>query len=192
MNNTPLLDFDFLYELDHNRNRTTFARITSLNTNNYPIERIEGVVTAGSITLDGSSAVRRVCNLTLTTGNLNINNVYWSLTTRIKIEIGIENNLKTSKVNGKIIDYTKIYPNIIWFPQGTYILTDFKTQAQVNNYTITLSGKDKMCLLNGDVGGVFNAETQLDTERVEQEDGTWVDEKRSIAYIIRELIHHYA
>jgi hypothetical protein len=49
-----------------------------------------------------------------------------------------------------------------------------------------------MCLLNGDIGGVFNAETQLDTERVEQEDGTWIDEKRSIAYIIRELIHHYA
>ena len=37
-----------------------------------------------------------------------------------------------------------------------------------------------------------NAETQLDTERVEQEDGTWVDEKRSIAYIIREMVHHYA
>ena len=183
MMNTPLLDFNFLYELDHNRNRTTFARITSLTTNEYPIEKIEGVVTAGSITLDGGSAVRRVCNLTLTTGNLNINNVYWSLTTRIKVEIGIENVIK--------FNYPK-YPDIIWFPQGTYILTDFKTQAQVNNYTITLQGKDKMCLLNGDIGGVFNAETQLDTERIQQEDGTWVDEKRSIAYIIREMIHHYA
>ena len=183
INNNPLLDYDFLYELDHNRNRTTYARITSLTTDNYPIERIEGVVTAGSITLDGGSAVRRVCQLTLTTGNLNINNVYWSLTTRIKIEIGLQNVLQ--------VQYPA-YPDIIWFPQGVYILTDFKTSAQVNNYTITLSGKDKMCLLNGDIGGVFNAETQLDTERVEQEDGTWIDEKRSIAYIIREMIHHYA
>ena len=183
MSQNPLLDYNFLYELDHDRNRTTFARITSLNINSYPVERIEGVVTAGSITLDGGSAVRRVCNLTLTTGNLNINNVYWSLTTRIKVEIGIQNVLQSK--------YPR-YPDIIWFPQGVYILTDFKTQAQVNNYTITLQGKDKMCLLNGDIGGVFNAETQLDTERVEQEDGTWIDEKRSIAYIIRELIHHYA
>ena len=83
MRNNPLLDFNFLYELDCNRNRTTFARITALTTDNYPIERIEGVVTAGSITLDGDSAVRRVCNLTLTSGDLNINNVYWSLTTRV-------------------------------------------------------------------------------------------------------------
>ena len=49
-----------------------------------------------------------------------------------------------------------------------------------------------MCLLNGDVSGTFNAETVLDSERVEQEDGTWKDEKRPIYYIVREMIHHYA
>ena len=192
MTNYPLFDAQFLYELDQNRNRTTFARITSLTTDGYPVERIEGIVTAGSITLDGGSAIRRVCQLTLTTGKLNINNIYWSLTTRIKIEIGIENNVIAYDNNGNQKNYQEIYPDIIWFPQGVYILTDFKTQAQVNNYTITLQGKDKMCLLNGDIGGIFNAETQLDKERVEQEDGTWIDEKRSIAYIIREMIHYYA
>ena len=91
--------------------------------------------------------MRRVCNLTLTTGKFNINNVYWGLTTRVKIEIGLENNVDPD------------YDDIIWFPQGVYVLTDFRTSAQVNNYTITLSGKDKMCLLNGDIGGNFNAET---------------------------------
>ena len=192
MINNPLLDSQFLYDLDHNRNRTTYARITSLTTEGYPVECIEGIVTAGSITLDGSSAVRRVCNLTLTTGKLNINNIYWSLTTRIKVEIGIENNVIVYDNNGNKKNYQEIYPKIIWFPQGVYILTDFKTSAQVNSYTITIQGKDKMCLLNGDIGGVFNAETQLDTERVQQEDGTWIDEKRSMAYIIREMIHHYA
>jgi hypothetical protein len=34
----------------------------------------------------------------------------------------------------------------------------------VNNYTITLAGKDKMCLLNGDISGHFNAETNLSIE----------------------------
>jgi len=125
--NNPLLDAQFLYDLDHNRNRTTFARITSLTTEGYPVERIEGIVTAGSITLDGGSAVRRVCNLTLTTGKLNINNIYWSLTTRIKVEIGIENNVIVYDNQGNKKNYQEIYPDIIWFPQGVYILTDFKT-----------------------------------------------------------------
>lgn len=180
MKTSPLLNSEFLYNLDNHRNRVTYARITSLTNDQYPIDRIEGVVTGGSITIDGDSAVRRVCNLTLTTGKFNINNVYWGLTTRVKIEIGLENNVDPD------------YDDIIWFPQGVYVLTDFRTSAQVNNYTITLSGKDKMCLLNGDIGGNFNAETQFDTERVQQEDGTWVDEKRSIAYIIKEMVHHYA
>ena len=179
---TPILDFTFLHELDSDRNRVTYARVTSLTIDGYPIERIEGVVTAGSITLDGDSAVRRVCSLSLTTGNFNINNVYWGLTTRVKIEIGIQNHL---------YGYEK-YDDIIWFNQGVYVLTDFNTSAQVNNYSISLSGKDKMCLLNGDVSGAFNAETVLDSERIQKEDGTWVDEKRPIFYIIREMIHHYA
>ena len=183
MRSTPLLDFTFLRRLDKERNRTTYARVTSLTLDGYPIDRIEGVVTAGSIELDGDSAVRRVCDLTLTTGNFNINNVYWGLSTRIKIEIGIQNNL---------LEYKNIYDEIIWFNQGVYVLTDFNTSAQVNNYTISLTGKDKMCLLNGDVSGTFNAETYLDSERVEQDDGTWIDEKRPIYYIIREMIHYYA
>ena len=183
MRQTPLLDFVFLKKLDHERNRTTYARITSLTIDNYPIDRIEGVVTAGSITLDGDSAVRRICNLTLTTGQFNIINVYWGLSTRVKIEIGIQNNL---------LEYQGIYDDIIWFNQGIYVLTEFNTSAQVNSYTISLSAKDKMCLLNGDVSGTFNAETVLDSERIEQEDGTWKDEKKSIAYIIREMVHHYA
>ena len=182
MKSNPLLDFDFLYELDKEHNKKVYARITSLNVNNYPNESIEGITTAGTITIDGSSSVRRVCSLTVTTNQMNINNIYWGLTTRIKIEIGIANTLLAFQQ----------YPDIIWFPQGYYILTDFKTSTSLTSTTISLTGKDKMCMLNGDLGGVFNAETQLDTERVIQTDGTYVDKKQPIAYIIRELIHHYA
>ena len=114
----PLLDSTFLRELDSHRNRITYARITNLTTNQYPIERIEGVVTGGSITIDGDSAVRRICSLTLTTNNLNINNIYWGLTTRVKIEIGIENNLSKiyNERNQIVTDYQKQYGDIIWFP----------------------------------------------------------------------------
>lgn len=179
----PLLDYNFLHALDAKRNRVTYARITSLTLDNLPVERIEGVFTGGSITIDGSSAVRRICNLTMTTKNLNMNNIYWGLTTRVKIEIGLENNL---------VEYPD-YPPIIWFPQGVYIITDFKTSNQVNNYTITLSGKDKMCLLNGDVGGNFNAETDCGTVDWQDSTGEWhLKDKLSISQIIYNLVHEYA
>ena len=51
----PLLDTLFLKELDSNRNRTNYVRITSLTLDQYPIEQIEGVATGGSITIDGIS-----------------------------------------------------------------------------------------------------------------------------------------
>ena len=178
----PLLDFNFLYELDQEYNKKVYARITSLTVDNYPNECIEGITTAGTITIDGSSSVRRICSLSLTTNNMNINNIFWGVTSRIKIEIGIENTLKNFNQ----------YPSIIWFPQGYFILTDFKTSTSLNSTSISLTGKDKMCLLNGDIGGVFNAETQLDIERIQDAKGNYVDEKRPISYIIRELIHHYA
>ena len=149
----PLLDTDFLIKLNNDRNRTIYAHVISLNQYEHPIEQLEGVVTAGSITIDGQSAVRRTCTLTLSAKNLNINNVYWGLTTKVKIEIGLQNN---------IIGYEK-YGDIIWFKQGVFILTDFKTTQTINNYIINLSGKDKMCLLNGDVAGNLPAPVIFDS-----------------------------
>lgn len=191
MKNNPLFDKDFLYELDHYRNRIVYVRILSLTADGYPIEQIEGVATGGTITIDGSSAIRRVISLTMTTKNLNINNIYWGLNASVKVEVGIERKFDYS-INDPTISY-KDYPEVIWFPQGVYIITEFKTNAQVNNYTITLTGKDKMCLLNGDIGGVFNAETDIGTENIWDDNvGRYVKEKRSLSYVIREMIHHYA
>lgn len=147
----PLLDNTFLRKLNTDRNRVIYAKIISLNQYEQPIEQLEGVVTAGSITIDGQSAVRRTCSLTMSAKNLNINNVYWGLTTKIKIEIGLENHVD------------KKYDNIIWFNQGLFILTDFKTTQTTNNYTINLTGKDKMCLLNGDVSGNLTAPYRFDS-----------------------------
>lgn len=147
----PLLDSEFLVKLNNDKNRTIYAHVISLNQYEHPIEQLEGVVTAGSITIDGQSAVRRVCSLTLSAKNLNINNVYWGLSTKVKIEIGLQNNINSQ------------YDDIIWFPQGVFILTDFKTTQTVNNYTINLTGKDKMCLLNGDVSGNLPAPVRFDS-----------------------------
>ena len=216
----PLLNDEFLKELDRYRNRITYARLTSLTLDSYPIEQIEGVVTNGTVTIDGDSSLRRICQLSMTTKNVNLNNVYWGVSTRVKIEIGLERKFDTSLndiqgyaseanltdlinkalkennlidlLNLDLTDKYKEYPEIIWFPLGVYILTDFSTSQQVNDYVIELSGKDKMCLLNGDIGGIFNAETDLGKEEIEQEDGSYKKVYRSIPYIIREMIHYYA
>jgi hypothetical protein len=68
--NNPLLDWEFLTALMEYRQREVYARITLLTQNELPIEYIEGRVTAGSISVDGTSALRRTCNLTLVLKNL--------------------------------------------------------------------------------------------------------------------------
>jgi hypothetical protein len=58
-------DKEFLLALDKQKNKTIYARIIALDFKESPIETIEGRVTQGSINIDGASAVRRTCSLTL-------------------------------------------------------------------------------------------------------------------------------
>jgi hypothetical protein len=45
------------------------------------------------------------------------------------------------------------YPEICWFPLGLYVITSFTSSIQSNNRSISIQGKDKMCLLTGDLSG---------------------------------------
>ena len=137
----PLLDKEFLKQLDMSQHKETWARITALSTDESPIEYIEGRVTGGSLNIDGNSALRRTCNLDMVAKDININDFYWGLKNKFKLEIGLSNTINPQ------------YDDIIWFKQGVFIITSFNTSLTTNNYTISISGKDKMCLLNGDMGG---------------------------------------
>jgi hypothetical protein len=64
---TYLLDKNFLKQLDAENQKEVYAKIISLNIHEEPIESIEGKIIGGSISLDGSSAVRRSGNLTMVT-----------------------------------------------------------------------------------------------------------------------------
>ena len=132
---------NFLVKLNNQTNQEIFAKITSLNFQENPVESIEGVISTGNINIDGNSIIRRSCNLTLISQNLNFNDAYWGIKTKFKLELGLKNNIDSS------------YPEIIWFSQGIYVITSFATDQATNNYTISIQGKDKMCLLNGDLGG---------------------------------------
>lgn len=170
---------DILKSLDQQTHRTIYAKLIALNADELPLEEVEGSITSGSINLDGQSAVRRACQFTMVTDKINISNYYWGLNTKFKLSIGAELN-----------------NDIIWFDQGIYVITSFNVQLSASSYTISLSGKDKMCLLNGEVGGVLNS--SIDFGQIDQQIGTdssghpiYKTIKYPIKDIIREAVHTY-
>ena len=177
----PLADKDFLRELDQNREREVFAKIVSLDYNENPIEEITGRVSSGTVSIDGSSSVRRSCSLSLIAQELNIHDFYWGLTTKFKLYSGLKNN-----INSK-------YPDIIWFPLGMFVISSFNTSQSMNSYTVSIQGKDKMCLLNGTLGGtIMSLTADFGTETIEDESGESYKQDLPIKNIIREVVHEYA
>ena len=190
MRQTYLSDKKFLMFLQSYHHREIFARITTLSWDEHQLEHVEGKITGGSINIDGSSALRRTCSLTMIAKDINLDNFHLGLHTKIKLEIGLLNKINSN------------YPDICWFNQGLYIITGISITANTNSYTININGKDKMCLLNGDVGGALPSTIDWGiedyTEIVRKSDGT-VDASKTIHYhnpipiqtIIREAIQNY-
>lgn len=174
-----LYNKEFLLKLDKQENKTIYARIIALNFQESPIEQIEGRVTQGSINLDGASAVRRSCSLTIVAQDFNYNDYYWGLNTKFKLEIGVKNTIDSS------------YPNIIWFNQGIYLISSFNTSRNTTSFNISIQGKDKMCLLNGEAGGTL--ESSIDFGTIEEEDkfGNWTIRRLPIQDIIKNIVHIY-
>lgn len=175
-----MYDKEFLLNLDRNKNKTIYARIIALNLQEQPIESIEGRVTQGSISLDGASAVRRTCSLTITAQEFDYSNYLWGLNTKFALEIGVLNTVDSS------------YPEIIWFKQGIYFISSFNMSRSTNNFSITIQGKDKMSMLNGEMGGTINSSVDFGTIEEEDQNGNWTIRKIHIKEIIRNLVHQYA
>jgi hypothetical protein len=74
--NNPLLDKVFLSELDQCREKEIWAKVIALDLKENPTEEITGRITGGSINIDGSSAVRRSCSVSMVAKDLNINSFY--------------------------------------------------------------------------------------------------------------------
>ena len=160
-----LLDDDFILALTESRERDIYAKVIALDINELPIDQIEGRVTGGSISVDGDSTVRRTCNLTMVADDIEINDYYWGIKTKISLEIGLKNNLTNEKYQP---GQNSIYPEVVWFKQGIFVITSFNSSLGTNNYTISLSGKDKMCFLNGDLGGQLFASIDFGTEETKE------------------------
>lgn len=175
-----LFDTDFLSSLFEAVERIVYVRLIALDINERPIEYIEGKATGGSINLDGESIVRRSCQVTLVAADVNIHDFYWGLKTKFKLEIGLQNKINPN------------YPDIIWFKQGTYVITNFSLSQNTNSYTINISGKDKMCLLNGDLGGTLPHTTDFGIEEYyDKNTGITTYTSIPIRTIIRESVQNF-
>ena len=180
-----LTDASFLKEIDLLKTKEQYVRITILTFAEKPIADIEGNVTAGSINIDGTSSMRRTCNITFVPTQdqiidyKDINNLL-SINKKVKVEVGITNT-------------TKKYPTepIIWFPQGIYVICGMSISKSTNGFSISLQLKDKMCLLNGECGGVIPASTQFDEYSTIDANGKYVVQKPTIYQIIQEVVNHF-
>lgn len=173
---------EFLKQLDEHRTKVVYARIIALSLDETPIEAIEGRVTQGSVNIDGDSAVRRTCSLTIAAQNFDYNAFLWGLNTKFKLEIGLENVINN------------IYPDIIWFKQGTYFISSFSTSHSTNNFNISIQGKDKMCALNGELGGALTSSADFGTiEEISTIGGKQTTQitKLTVKEIIRNVVHLY-
>lgn len=186
-----IYDKEFLKDLDNYQHKEKYARITALTLDEKPVEAIEGKVTGGSINIDGASALRRTSSLTLLAYDAKVTDYYWGLSNKYKLEIGLKNVINSN------------YPDIIWFKMGIYSITSFSTSISGANYNISISGKDKMCQLNGELGGVFPFSVDLGTEEFVEKQKILSDneydpseyvytiKKLTLPYIIQEMIHMY-
>ena len=180
-----LSDIPFLEALSKEKLKIFHGKIIILSFDSeQPIIEIQGKITGGTLSINGNSSVRRTISLTMIADNknnqlTNLDNII-SLNKKIKILVGYENNLK---------DYQQ-YGKIIWFPCGVYLISQANISIMTNKASISISGQDKMTLLNGVAGGTLSALTNFDTSYTYKEDGSIIQEKVKIINIIKEVVNH--
>lgn len=180
-----LTDADFLKYVDSLHLKEQYAKITLLDWEENPIKDIQGIITGGNISLDGRSAIRRTINISVYVDNSDIIGVtdidnLFSINKKMKLEIGYVNTT----------DRYKQY-EMLWFPQGIFVMIQPSISHSTSGVSISLTLKDKMCLLNGECGGTIPASTQFDEYETLDENGEWVIKKPVIVQIIRELVNHF-
>ena len=90
-------------QLTLQKNQEVYGKIILLTLDELPISEVQGRITGGTINIDGNSAVRRTCSLTMVSDKVDVNNSYWALKNKFKLEIGLKNTINAR------------YPDIVWF-----------------------------------------------------------------------------
>lgn len=181
-----LNDMDFLTQLDKLHMRVQYAKIILLSfKDEEPIKEIQGSITSGNLSVNGSSAIRRTINLTMLASidNSNLEDIdnEISINKKIKVLIGYDNPLKSYKN----------YGDIIWFPCGLFILSSANISRSTSGWNISITGKDKMCLLDGTAGGTLPASVTFHESLVQLDNGDVEIQYPTIFQIIYEAVNHW-
>lgn len=181
-----LNDMDFLTQLDKLHMRVQYAKIILLSfKDEEPIKEIQGSITSGNLSVNGSSAIRRTINLTMLASidNSNLEDIdnEISINKKIKILIGYDNPLKSYKN----------YGDIIWFPCGLFVLSSANISRSTSGWNISITGKDKMCLLDGTAGGTLPASITFHESLVQLDNGDVEIQYPTIFQIIYEAVNHW-
>ena len=185
VNKPYLRDKQFLKSIDESSFKEEFIKIIILNWQEQPIEEIQGRVSSGTLNINGNSSLRRTCNLTMLISEeeANITSIknLLSINKKIKLEIGLKN------LTTQYTDY-----DIIWFPLGLYIISNVSitnTNGQIT--TASLQLKDKMCLLNGECGGLLPASVTFSSYDTLDANGAYQIEQPTIYTIIKYLVNYF-
>lgn len=132
----------------------------------------------------------------------NIDNLF-SVNKKCFLELGIVNtvpnfNYKTKdqykNIINNIINYQELYGDIIWFPLGLYVMFNPSVSHSMQGVTISMQLKDKMCLLNGDLGGEIHSSVDFSTQDqlVDDNSGISIEKNPVLVYnIIKQLVNHW-
>ena len=179
-----LQDQYFLKELENYPIKEQHLKVELLDFSENTIAEIQGKCVSGSLNLDGASSMRRTCTFSLIVDE----NTYDLTNVESMISINKKIKLYTGYTN--FMDKYKAYGDIIWFPLGTFVMVSPSINHSVSGSTINITAKDKMCLLNGEVGGSLPAPVSLHEKYIRNEDGTTTVEYVNMYDIVREAVIH--
>ena len=175
--------------------RTHYAKIVLLSFDEKPITEIQGTITTGTLNVNGSSAVRRTISLSMLASfeNSKIEDIdnQISINKKVRVFVGLENPMKSYSHYGEDVKIGNQIKKIVWFPCGMFVLSSANISRGTNGWTIAISGKDKMCLLDGSVGGTFPASITFHEKLIELDNGDYEVQNPTIYQIIYEAVNHW-
>ena len=179
-----LEDSSFLKKFNEIKLKEQFVKIIVLTFDEMPLQEIQGKITGGSFSLDGSSGMRRTGNITMILdeyqNDLTDTKHLLSINKKVDVLIGFKNT------TDQYIDFP-----ILWFPQGTYVIISPNITHNLNGINVSLTLHDKMALLNGECGGVLPASVVFSQIQDIDEHGEIQITKPTIYQIIQELVNHF-
>ena len=184
-----LKDIPFLNKIYKLHHKTIYSRVTVLDWQERRLQEIQGKIISGTLSVNGDSSVRRTCNMSIQITNSddlykNADSLF-TINKKVFIEIGIKNNLAHLGAN-----YYSDYETI-WFPFGIYVIQNHSITRGVGDIALNLSLGDKMCLLNGDAGGIIPASTNFESYDTLGPDGDLHSQYLQINRIIPEIVNHF-